>query len=84
MKKADFKTLLSKMPAGKKRWTYDNAAGYDLSVYTTEKVYGFLFCSLHKTLHVTAYNMQGDCLVLDVFILTPAQADNIHNLFLEQ
>ena len=89
MKKADFKTLLSKMPAGKKRWTYDNAAGYDLSVYTESKVYGFMFDSLYKTLHVTVYNMQqgdclGDCLVLDVFILTPAQADNIHNLFLEQ
>ena len=84
MKKADFKTLLSKMPVGKKRWTYDNSGGYDLSVYTTEKVYGFLFCSLYKTLHVTVYNLQGDCLVLDVFILTPAQADNIHNLFLEQ
>ena len=84
MKKADFNKLLSMLPQGKKRLTYDNAAGYDLSVYTEAKVYGFLFDSLHKTLHVTAYNMQGDCLVLDVFILTPAQADALYNLFLEQ
>ena len=84
MKKADFKTLLSKMPQGNKHWTYDNSGGYDLSVYTESEVYGFLFCSLYKTLHVTVYNRQGDCLVLDVFILSSAQADNIRNLFLEQ
>ncbi len=85
MKKADFKTLLSKMPSGKTRWTYDNSGGYDLSVYTSDKVYGFLFCSLYKTLHVTVYNVQGgECLVLDVFILSSAQADTVYNLFLEK
>ena len=84
MKKADFKTLIAMLPQGKKHWTYDNAAGYDLSVYTLDSVYGFMFDSLYKTLHVTVYNRQGDCLVLDVFILSSAQADNIRNLFLEQ
>ena len=83
MKKADFETLLSKLPQGKTRWTYDNAAGYDLSVYAASKVYGFLFCRLHKTLHVTIHNMQGDCLALDVFILSSAQVDTLYNLFLE-
>jgi len=84
MKKADFKTLLSKMPSGKTRWTYDNSGGYDLSVYTSDKAYGFLFCSLYKTLHVTVYNMQGDCLALDVFILSSAQADTVYDLFSEK
>lgn len=84
MKTADFNKLLSKLPQGKTRWTYDNSGGYDLSVYTAEKVYGFLFCRLHKTLHVTVYNMQGDCLVLDVFILSSAQADALYDLFLEK
>lgn len=83
MKNSDFKTLLSKLPQGNKRWTYDNAAGYDLSVYTSDKVHGFLFCRLYKTLHATVYNMQGDCLVLDVFILSSAQADALYDLFLE-
>ena len=87
MKKADFKTLLSKMPVGKKHWTYDNAAGYDLSVYTLDSVYGFMFDSLYKTLHVTVYNRQGDCLgdclVLDVFILSSAQAGTLYDIFLE-
>ena len=83
MKTADFNKLLSKLPQGKTRWTYDNAAGYDLSVYTLDSVYGFLFDRLHKTLHVTIYNMQGDCLVLDVFILSSAQADTLYGLFKE-
>lgn len=83
MKTADFKTLLSKMPSGKTRWTYDNSGGYDLSVYTSDKVYGFLFDRLYKTLHVTVYNMQGDCIVLDVFILSSAQADTVYDLFSE-
>jgi len=83
MKKADFKTLLSKMPSGKTRWTYDNSSGYDLSVYAEGKVYGFLFDRLYKTLHVTVYNMQGDCLVLDVFSLSSAQADTVYQSFLE-
>jgi len=52
-----------------------------LSVYAEGKVYGFLFDRLYKTLHVTVYNMQGDCLVLDVFILSSAQADTVYNLF---
>jgi len=83
MKKADFKTLLSKMPTGKTRWTYDNSGGYDLSVYASDKVYGFLFDRLYKTLHVTVYNMQGDCLALDVFILSSAQADTVYGIFSE-
>lgn len=83
MKKADFNKLLSKLPQGKTRWTYDNSGGYDLSVYTLDSVYGFLFCRLHKTLHVAIYNMQGDCLVLDVFILSAVQADTLYDLFLE-
>ena len=83
MKTADFKTLLSMLPQGKTRWTYDNAAGYDLSVYTSDKVYGFLFCHLYKTLHVTVYNTQGECLVLDVFTLSAVQADAVYDLFLE-
>jgi len=83
MKKADFKTLLSKMPTGKTQWTYDNSGGYDLSVYAEGKVYGFLFDRLYKTLHVTVYNMQGDCLVLDVFILSSAQADTVYGIFSE-
>lgn len=81
MKKADFKTLLSKMPIGKKCWTYDNSGGYDLSMYTIDKVYGFLFDRLYKTLHITVYNMQGGCLALDVFILSSAQADTVYDLF---
>ena len=84
MKKADFKTLLSKLPQGKTRWTYDNAAGYDLSVYTSDKVYGFLFDSLYKTLHVTVHNMHGDCFAADVFTLSAVQADALYNLFLEK
>lgn len=84
MKKADFTKLLVSVPTGKKRWTYDNPSGYDLSVYAESKVYGFLFDSLYKTLHVTMYNMQGDCLVLDVFILSSAQADTLYDLFLEK
>ena len=83
MKTADFKTLTSMLPQGVKRWTYDNSGGYDLSVYTTEKVYGFLFDSLYKTLHVTVYNLQGECLALDVFILSSAQVDTLYDLFLE-
>lgn len=84
MKKADFNKLLSKLPQGKTRWTYDNSGGYDLSVYAESKVHGFLFCHLYKTLHVTIHNMQGECLALDVFILSSAQADALYDLFLEK